>query len=273
MSTEIVLMWAAVTLYTIGAIGFVFGVVFKAEKLTWAALWVSLAGLVPHAIAIGIRWVQLGHAPYLGFYEVVSSYAFAAVLALGVLVMVRPQLKVAGIAVMPIAVLMIGGAMLAPKAALDLTPTLASYWLTIHVTFAKLSYSSFIAAFAVALVYLVRDRRPGFLATLPAQRVLDDISFRFVAVGFIFLSIMIVAGAIWANEAWGRYWGWDPIETWSLISWVVYAGYLHANLTLGWKGTRCAWYAVLALPVMVFTLIGVPIAYQSIHGAYLTGPK
>ena len=94
-----------------------------------------------------------------------------------------------------------------------------------------------------------------------------------MAVGFIFLSIMIVAGAIWANEAWGRYWGWDPIETWSLISWVVYAGYLHANLTLGWKGTRCAWYAVLALPVMVFTLIGVPIAYQSIHGAYLTGPK
>ena len=271
MSTEIVLMWAAVTLYTIGAIGFVFGVVFKAEKLTWAALWVSLAGLVPHAVAIGIRWAEIGHAPYLGFYEVVSSYAFAAVATLGVLVLVRPRLKVAGIVVMPIAVLMIGGAMLAPRSALDITPSLASYWLTIHVTFAKLSYSSFIGAFAIAVVYLVRERRPGVLATLPDQEVLDDIAAKFVSVGFIFLSIMIVAGAIWANESWGRYWNWDPIETWSLISWIVYAGYLHTRLTLGWKGRRSAWFAVLALPVMVFTLIGVPVVYQSIHGAYLTG--
>jgi cytochrome c-type biogenesis protein CcsB len=273
MTTEILLMWAAVTLYTIGAIAFIFGVVFKAEKLVWAALWISLAGLVPHGVAIGLRWAQVGHAPYLGFYEVVSSYAFAAVATLGVLVLVRPSLKVAGIVVMPIAVLMIGGAMLAPKSPLEVTPTLASYWLTIHVTFAKLSYSSFIAAFAIALVYLIRERKPMVLATLPAQSVLDDVAYKFVSVGFIFLSIMIVAGAIWANEAWGRYWAWDPIETWSLISWIVYAGYLHTRLTLGWKGPRSAWYAVLALPIMVFTLIGVPIAYQSIHGAYLTGVK
>ena len=82
---------------------------------------------------------------------------------------------------------------------------------------------------------------------------------------------MIVAGAIWANEAWGRYWAWDPIETWSLISWIVYAAYLHTRLTLGWKGSKSAWFAVVALPVMAFTLIGVPLAYSSIHGAYLTG--
>jgi cytochrome c-type biogenesis protein CcsB len=273
MTTEIMLMWASVTLYTIGAITFVFWAVFKLEKVVWAALWISLAGLVPHGIAIGIRWAQTGHAPYLGFYEVVSSYAFAAVVALGIIAWIRPQMRVAGIAIMPIAVLMIGGAMLAPKSPLELTPTLASYWLTIHVTFAKLSYSSFIAAFAIALVYLLRERRPEVLAKLPAQSVLDDLAFRFVAVGFIFLSVMIVAGAIWANEAWGRYWAWDPIETWSLISWIVYAAYLHTRLTLGWKGSKAAWFAVIALPVMVFTLIGVPIAYNSIHGAYLTGVK
>jgi len=143
------------------------------------------------------------------------------------------------------------------------------------VTFAKLSYASFIAAFAIGVVYLLRERKdvkPGtLLARLPEQRVLDELSFQFVSVGFIFLSVMIVAGAIWANEAWGRYWNWDPIETWSLISWIVYAAYLHTRLTLGWKGSRSAWFAVAALPVMAFTLIGVPLAYNSIHGAYLKG--
>jgi cytochrome c-type biogenesis protein CcsB len=276
VNTEILLMWAAVTAYTLSAILFVFGTVFKAEKVVSVGLWVGLAGLVPHAIAIGIRWAAVGHGPYLGFYEVVSSYAFASVAALGVLAWLRPKLRIVGVLLMPVAVLMLGGAMLAPRSPLEITATLASWWLTIHVAFAKLSYMSFIAAFALAVLFLWRERRGEFkpdsmLSRLPSQAAVDDLSFRFVGVGFIFLSIMIVAGAIWANESWGRYWAWDPIETWSLISWIVYAGYLHVLLTLGWQGRKAAWYAALALPVVLFTFIGVPIAYQSIHGAYLKG--
>ena len=275
--SEIVLMWIAVTLYALGAILFVFGAVFGSARTLSIALWVSLAGLVPQGAAIALRWAEVGHGPYLGFYEVVSSYAFGSVVALGAIAWLKPQLKVAGVVIMPVAVLLLGGAMLAPKSPLEITATLASYWLTIHVTFAKLSYTSFIAAFAISLVLLVREKRAAsgrggpMLSRLPDQSVLDDLAFRFVAVGFIFLTIMVVAGAIWANEAWGRYWNWDPIETWSLISWIVYAGYLHARLTLGWRGRKAAWYAVVALPVMLFTLIGVPLAYNSIHGAYLTG--
>lgn len=268
-------MWLAVSAYALGTIGFVIGAVFRIDRLVDIALWVSVAGLLPQALAIGMRWVSVGHGPYLGFYEVVSSYAFASVAALAIAAILRPQLRVLGVVIMPIATLMLGGAMLAPKSPLELTAKLASWWLTIHVTFAKLSYAAFIAAFAIGIVYLLRERRVsapgGVLARLPSQLVLDDLAFRFVAVGFIFLSIMIVAGAIWANEAWGRYWAWDPIETWSLISWIVYAAYLHTRLTLGWKGSKSAWFAVIALPVMAFTLIGVPLAYSSIHGAYLTG--
>ena len=276
MSTEIILMWTAVTAYSLSAILFVFGVVFKAEKVQTVGLWVALAGLVPQSVAIGIRWVAVGHGPYLGFYEVISSYALASVVALGLITLVRPQLKIVGVALMPIAVLMLGGAMLAPKSPLEISAKLASWWLTIHVTFAKLSYMSFIAAFVLALLFLWRDRvgepeEGSMLSRLPSQATTDDLSFRFIGVGFIFLTIMIVAGAIWANEAWGRYWGWDPIETWSLISWIVYAGYLHVRLTLGWQGRKASWYAVIALPVILFTLIGVPILYRSIHGAYLTG--
>jgi len=115
MSAEIILMWIAVTAYSLGTIGFVFGAVFRIERLIRFAWWVSLAGLVPHAIAIGLRWVAVGHGPYLGFYEVVSSYAFASVIALVVASAIRPQLRTLGVVIMPLATLMIGGAMLAPK--------------------------------------------------------------------------------------------------------------------------------------------------------------
>lgn len=275
-STEILLMWTAVSLYAVGSILYVCGFVFKLPRATAVATWISLAGLAPHTLATVVRWVRVGHGPYLGFYEVVSSLVLTTVLVLGLLLLRNRSLGAAGVAIMPLAFLGLGGAMLAPKSELAITGKLASWWLTIHVTFAKLSYAAFIAAFALALLYLMRERwSPGrlsdLLAKLPRQEVIDDLSFKFIGVGFIFLGVMIAAGAIWANEAWGRYWAWDPIETWSLISWIVYAVYLHTRLTMGWRGRKSAWIAVIALPVIAFALIGVPIVYSSIHGAYLTG--
>lgn len=275
VTTEVIVMWTAVTLYAVGSVLYAVGVVFRRDGLLRAALYVSLAGLVPHAVAIAGRWIRVQHGPYLGFYEVVSSYAFASVLVLGLVAWRYRALRVAGVALMPIAFLMLAASMFTPKAELEITSRLASWWLTIHVAFAKLTYASFIAAFAIALIYLVRARAKGgfgeMLAKLPSQEILDELAYRFISIGFIFLTVMIVAGAIWANEAWGRYWGWDPIETWSLVSWIVYAVVLHLRLTMGWRGRKAAWAAVAALPVVVFALIGVPIVYQSIHGAYLTG--
>lgn len=276
MTNEIILMWAAVTLYAIGAVLYVIGAVFGRDRLDKVALVASLVGVVPHVAAIAIRWVRVGHGPYLGFYEVVSSFALFAVLGLALLAWRMPGLKRLGTVIMPLAFLLIGGAMLAPTSDLEITGTLASWWLTLHVTFAKLAAGSFITAFALAVAYLVRDgggegRFARWFEKLPGQEVVDDLVFRFVGIGFVFLSIMIVAGAIWANEAWNRYWAWDPIETWSLIWWLTYAVYLHLRLTLGWRGRKSAWYAVAALPVALFALVGVAIVYNSIHGAYLTG--
>ncbi len=276
MTLEIILMWAAVTLYAAGAILFTAGFVFH-RPLMRLALWVSLAGLLPHTVATAVRWVRVGHPPMLGFYEVVPGLVWVVVVLLGVIAWKWRGLEPLGLVIMPMSFLMMGGAMLiAPKTDLPLTPTLASWWLTIHITFAKLTYASFLASFAIAVVFLIRDGNEGgkwsqVLDKLPSQAVLDDLSFKFIAAGFIFLGMMIAAGAIWANEAWGRYWGWDPIETWSLISWLVYAVYLHLRLTLGWRGKRAAWVAVAALPVLLFALVGVPIAYNSIHAAYLKG--
>lgn len=275
MTTEIVMMWAAVSLYALSSILFVVALVFKRDALLRWALAVGLLGLIPHAVAIATRWVRVDHPPALGFYEVVSSYAFISVAAVGLVAWRRRNLSALGAIIMPLAFLLLGAAMFTPKADLELSSKLASWWLNIHVVFAKLTYGAFVVSFALALVYLYRERARGTLAEvlekLPSQAVIDDLEFRFVGVGFVFLGMMIVAGAIWANEAWGRYWAWDPIETWSLISWIVYALYLHTRLTLGWRGRRSAMFAMFALPVVLFALIGVPLVYQSIHGAYLLG--
>ncbi|MDP3400206.1 MAG: cytochrome c biogenesis protein CcsA, partial [Brevundimonas sp.] len=211
---EILLMWVAVSLYAASAVGFVTGLVFSKKGIVTAALWLAAAGLVPHTIAIAGRWERVGHGPYLGFYEVVSSYAYVSVVGLLILVRLYPALRVAGAVVMPIAFLLLGGAMLAPKSGLEITPYLASWWLVVHVAFAKLCYGAFVVAMVLGVVFLFRARLRGkmaeFAAKLPSDDVLDDLTFRFLAAGFILLGIMIAAGAIWANEAWGRYWAWDP---------------------------------------------------------------
>lgn len=276
MTTEIVLMWLAVTAYAAGAVLYAVGFVFRKERITAAAMWVSLGGLLPHIAGIAVRWARLGHGPYLGFYEVVSSYALMTVIVFGLVALRFKNLRSVGVILMPLAFLALGGAMLAPKSDLGITGTLSSWWLAIHVAFAKLSYGSFIAALGLGAVFLLRssakaERWSERLTRLPEQDKVDDLTFKFVAVGFIFLGIMIAAGAIWANEAWGRYWSWDPIETWSLISWLVYAIVLHLRLTMGWRGRRFAWAAIAAFPVMAFAAVGVVIVYNSIHGAYLIG--
>jgi len=231
--------------------------------------------LIPHAAAMLGRWIRIDRGPYLGFYEVVSSYAFVAVAALLLLSFRRRGLAGIGVAIMPLSFLMLGASMFTSKHELELTGMLASWWLSIHVIFAKIGYGAFLVSFALSLAFLFRDKARGILAEalskMPPQAYIDDLQFKFVGAGVFFYGIMIVSGAIWANEAWGRYWAWDPIETWSLIAWMVYALFLHARLTLGWRGRRMAWFSVLALPIVSFLLMGVPLVYRSIHGAYLLG--
>ncbi|MGB4582258.1 MAG: cytochrome c biogenesis protein CcsA [Coriobacteriia bacterium] len=272
MNTEIIVMWAAVTLYALSAVGLIVGYVFRKPTLVTASLFVVAAGLAVHAGAIGVRWVRVGHGPYLGFYEVVSSFAFVSALVFLVLAWRSKGFRIVGTVLMPLSFLAMGAAMMAPTADMDLTGTLASYWLGIHVAFAKLAYGSFITSFAFAVMYIALSRRPGDPEASESKLLrFDDLTFKFLAAGFIFLGIMIVAGAIWANEAWGRYWGWDPIETWSLISWFCYAIAIHLRVTMGWREKRFAWAAIVPLPVVLFALLGVAIVYQSVHGAYLTG--
>ncbi|MDO9107964.1 MAG: c-type cytochrome biogenesis protein CcsB [Coriobacteriia bacterium] len=276
LATEIVLIWSTVMVYALSTVLFVAGTVFTGKRLLAAGLIVASSGLALQTAAFAVRWARVGHAPFLGFYEVVAAYAYATVATVVFLGWWRPQLRPLGAVLMPISLLALGAAMLADRTDEIAGGTLASWWLTVHVLFAKLSYSAFIVAFALAVAYLLRDRHgahrtDAILNKLPDQDVVDDLAYRAAAVGLVFLSVMVVAGAIWANEAWGRYWAWDPVETWSLVTWLVYSIFLHLRLTMGWRGRRSAWVLVAALPVVAFSFVVVPVVYNSIHGAYLQG--
>lgn len=274
IAIESAAMWLTVCIYAASAMAFIGSVWFTPQ---WLGVWARVlcrAGLITHVAGIGARWIRSGHGPYLGFYEVASLMAFLTVGLFAWLIWRYPGFAPAGAAVMPVAFLIIGASMLVSREAEAVSGALASTWLVIHVVFANMAYGSYVAAFALSASFLMREygrgkRLGSLLDRLPSQFVIDDLTYKFVGSGFVFQGVMIASGAIWANEAWGRYWGWDPMEIWSLIAWMVYALYLHLRLTLNWSGRRAAWVAALCLPVIVFSLLGVPLVYQSIHGAYL----
>ena len=267
---EMALVWAALALYAVAPAMYGFGVTFFKETLTRRALLASTLGVLLQVASLGVRWARVGHAPSLGFYEVAGSLVLFAVLFFVVVAWRNPRLNAAGIAIMPVALLLLGGATVALKEVVEVSAKLDSYWLFVHVAFANLAFGAFAVSFGGAIAYLIRERSANGiwasrLEKLPAQDVLENLTVRLVLVGFLFWTIMIATGAIWANEAWGSYWSWDPIETWSLIVWIIYAVYLHVRFTLRWHGERLAWYAIVAMLLALFALIGTPFVFNAPH--------
>jgi cytochrome c-type biogenesis protein CcsB len=145
--------------------------------------------------------------------------------------------------------------------------------------FANLAFGSILVAVGIAALYVLKERglnridrieKDSFYDKLPTLNVMDDLMYRFVASGLLFLTIMIAAGAIWANQTWGRYWGWDPTETWSLVTWFIYAICLHLRMNAGWSGRRIAWFIILSIIILAFSLFGVGYVYSGLHTDYLT---
>ena len=176
-----------------------------------------------------MRWIATEHGPYITMYEVLSKYAWFSVVVFLLAQYKYEKIKVAGFLVMP-AVLLIMGAGSTYSRDIQLIPaSLRSYWLIAHVTFANLAFGSLLVATGIAALYILKERNSmkkepesPFYKKLPELKVMDELMYQFVAAGILFLSIMIGTGAIWANQTWGRYWGWDPTETWSLIVWFMY---------------------------------------------------
>ena len=236
----------------------------------------AISGLFFHSISIALRWIETGHGPYVNMFEVLSKYAWFSVIIFLLVQRKYEKIKFAGFIVMP-AVLLIMGAGFSYSRDTQLIPaSLRSYWLIAHVVFANLAFGSLLVAAGIAALYILKTRNSNtgdygsFYEKLPDQKVMDELMYRFVASGQLFLSIMIGAGAIWANQTWGRYWGWDPTETWSLIVWFLYGICLHLRMNAGWSGKKIAWYILLSIFVLAFSAFGVGYAYNSLHADYLT---
>jgi cytochrome c-type biogenesis protein CcsB len=267
---EVIFHWIAVGFYILSTVVFAYSVSFKKSDALKYGMFFALIGLIPHSIALGIRWHIAGHGPYMAKYEVLSSNAWVAILMFLLIGWKIPKLRAAGVVVVPLSFLMMTLGLFTNPELKNLPPTLSGIWLVIHILFNKLAVGAILISLGSAILYLLKKKYGvrEFYQKLPSLEALDAYSYKFIGFGFIFWSITVVAGSIWANQAWGRYWGWDPIEIWSLITWLLYGLYLHVRYFLKWEGTKSAWMLIVCFIVAVITILIIPFVVKTLHSSY-----
>lgn len=238
------------------------------EKLATALAIIGVAG---NSVALISRTILAQRLPLSNGYEFILTFCWGIVLIF-LFSQFRFKLKALGSFVMPITILLLAFIVLImgadEKAIRAIPPVLKSQWLTFHVLTAVFSYGAFAVSCGLALMYLIKaysTNNNGVVSHFPESDILDQMTYKVIMFGFPLLTLVIITGAIWANYAWGTYWSWDPKETWSLITWIIYAGYLHARLMLGWKGKRAAWIAVFGFAAVLFTFFGVNYLLPGLH--------
>jgi cytochrome c-type biogenesis protein CcsB len=220
------------------------------------------AGLTVQSIYIIMRWAAAGRAPLTNMFESLVVFAWAVVLTY-FLLRSKIRLPIISTGAALLAVLALAYASAFESDIKPLMPALRSNWLTIHVFTAFLGYGAFAVAFIASLSYLFAAGRSRIgLETIGA---LEETAGRAISFGFLFLTVGIISGAVWANSAWGSYWQWDPKETWSLITWFVYAIYLHCRFMRGWKGRRAAWISIAGFASVILTYFGVNLLMSGLH--------
>ena len=250
--------------------------IFRANKIGLPATLVVLLGILVQTAGIGLRWVEsyqmgIGHAPLSNMYESLVFFSWTIAITYLIIEFVYKN-KMIGAFVMPFAFFSMAYASFASEISQrinPLVPALQSNWLIAHVIACFIGYAAFAVACGLGVMYLLKHMRKdspgGLMDTLPPLKVIDDITHKTMLFGFLWLSAGIITGAVWANSAWGTYWSWDPKETWSLITWFVYASALHARFTRGWGGTRIAWLAIIGFAAVIFTYYGVNFLLSGLH--------
>ena len=242
-------------------------IAIKKDAVARVAVILQGAGLALHTIALICRGIGAGRLPLTNQYEFATCFAWGLCLVSLVFV-IRFRFPVLGAFAAPVIFLVIGYAAMQSKAVHELMPALRSNWLGFHVSTAIIAYGAFGVSFVLSIIFLLRNRmrERGFLDQhIPNREKLDAISYRSVSLGLLFLTFTILTGAIWAERAWGSYWSWDPKETWSLVTWIVYAIYLHLRIRRGWQGRAAAIFAVAGFICVMFTYIGVNTFLPGIH--------
>ncbi|WP_288783607.1 c-type cytochrome biogenesis protein CcsB [uncultured Microbacterium sp.] len=269
------------------------------RRYLWARIGTSLTvlGFLFHVAADITRGIAAGRVPWSNMYEFALTGTMLIV-AVYLVVLLRYDLRFLGTFITGLVTVLLGAtAIWFYTIVVPLSDPLKSVWLVIHVFVASLSTALFALAFALSVLQLLQARRerlavaadeasvtaladtgagsasatsagksgPRFLRTLPSADMLESLAYRFAIIGFIFWTFTLIAGSIWANDAWGRYWGFDTKEVWTFVIWVLYAGYIHARATRGWRGTRSAWLSIIGFTAVMFNFTIVNMFFKGLH--------
>lgn len=263
---ELKLLWSALVVYVASGSTAIVSVVLE-RRPQRAILSLLALGLALHTASIAVRWDRLGHGPFITMFEILSSNVWSLLLAFALAYWRLPAIRASAAVVMPIVFIMMGWLLVTSPGEGHLPPTYHTIWLFIHIGFGKVFLGAVLVAVGLAGVILLRHHGIGVkrLAGLPANHRLDDLAHRFMALGLIFETLMLVAGAIWAQDAWGRYWAWDPLETWAFITWLTLAFALHARLAYKLAPHYGAWLILLVFVLAFLTFFGVPFISTAPH--------
>ncbi|MCD6293999.1 MAG: c-type cytochrome biogenesis protein CcsB [Deltaproteobacteria bacterium] len=248
---------------------YLLGMVMNRAVLSRLGTYLSLLGFTAQTLAIIFRWVEsykmgIGHAPLSNLYESLVFFSWTLML-LYLILEWRTKNRIIGPFVTPLVFLAMAYASFSPNISSQiqpLIPALKSNWLISHVITCFFAYAAFALSLGISIMYLLKrldtvKKNNLFLRLIPSTAILDDLNYQMIVIGFLMLTLGIITGSVWAHSAWGTYWSWDPKETWSLITWLIYASVIHARLVRGWKGKRIAILSIVGFACVLFTYFGV----------------
>lgn len=267
---EVIVHWLAAALYLLAGIFFVRGLSSEKPKRLTIGRWLALLGLLLHTVALGFQWYARGHGPYLRLDESLSALAWGA---MGMFLFFNHKAlwqKSLGAILAPCAFLLMLARVFATSEPGSPPATFTGIWFIMHVISIIPAMGAFLIALSAAVLYLLKKRgQGGFRSRLPSFEVLDACVYKYAGFAFILWGFMIVAGSFWAEQSWGRYWGWDPIETWSFITWLLLGLLLHLQRFFNWQGERAAWAMMACFVFSILTLFLLPLVLGSVHADYL----
>lgn len=273
--TSLTLFSISMYMYLCTFLLYLFFAVHSKRYIGIAATSLISAGLLIHTLGLIYRWAEThrmgyGYIPLSNMYESLIFFSWTIVLIYLVLEF-RFKQRIIGTFASVFACIAIAASSILPGVSAEikpLMPALQSNWLAIHVITCFFGYAAFAVSFVVSMLFLIQHRRGAIdkpIGWLPNTRILDEINYRSIVIGFPMLTVGIITGAAWAHYAWGSYWTWDPKESWSLITWLIYAAFLHARISRDWRGRRMAFLSMFGFLAVLFTYFGVSYLLAGLH--------
>ncbi len=247
---NILFFQAAMVIYLLSAIGYIVYIIKpELKQAAIASLWAAIAGFVLHVGYFALRWAESGRVPVTNFFEAANFLGMGIVLVF-LIMEFRFKIAALGSFMLPLVIILMLPAFVLSGDIKELNPVLKSGWLGIHTSLAVLGDAAFAFAFIVSIMYLLQERQlkaknlGALFHRLPSLDIMDTLGYKALTFGWPLFTLGMITGSIWANSAWGTYWSWDPKETWSLITWVIYLVLLHLR-TIGWRGRKMAFLSIV----------------------------